>query len=82
MLCSHSVQEAQDLALAAHLATLRCSVPFVHFFDGFRTSHEINKVRNGRGFQLGGEEGVAQPRSTRWQLVGRGVFPWSCFWRG
>ncbi|KAG1661267.1 hypothetical protein FOA52_003725 [Chlamydomonas sp. UWO 241] len=44
MLCSHSVQEAHDLALAAHLATLRSSVPFVHFFDGFRTSHEINKV--------------------------------------
>jgi pyruvate/2-oxoacid:ferredoxin oxidoreductase alpha subunit len=36
MLCSHSVQEAQDLALVAHLATLRSSVPFVHFFDGFR----------------------------------------------
>mmetsp|Transcript_33261 Transcript_33261/g.73565 ORF Transcript_33261/g.73565 Transcript_33261/m.73565 type:complete len:1321 (+) Transcript_33261:162-4124(+) len=44
MLCSHSVQEAQDLALVAHLATLRASVPFVHFFDGFRTSHEINKI--------------------------------------
>ena len=44
MLCSHSVQEAQDLALVAHLATLRSSVPFVHFFDGFRTSHEINKI--------------------------------------
>ncbi|KAF6254486.1 pyruvate-ferredoxin oxidoreductase [Scenedesmus sp. NREL 46B-D3] len=44
MLCSHSVQEAQDLALVAHLATLKASVPFVHFFDGFRTSHEICKV--------------------------------------
>ena len=44
MLCSHSVQEAQDLALVAHLATLRSSVPYVHFFDGFRTSHEINKI--------------------------------------
>uniref|UniRef100_A0A7S0RJ95 pyruvate dehydrogenase (NADP(+)) n=2 Tax=Chlamydomonas leiostraca TaxID=1034604 RepID=A0A7S0RJ95_9CHLO len=44
MLCSHSVQEAQDLALASHLVTLRSSVPFVHFFDGFRTSHEINKI--------------------------------------
>ena len=44
MLCSHSVQEAQDLAMVAHLATLRASVPFVHFFDGFRTSHEINKI--------------------------------------
>lgn len=39
LLCSNSVQEAQDLALVAHLATLRSSIPFVHFFDGFRTSH-------------------------------------------
>ncbi|GFR48674.1 hypothetical protein Agub_g10629, partial [Astrephomene gubernaculifera] len=44
MLCSHSVQEAHDMALVAHLATLRASVPFVHFFDGFRTSHEINTI--------------------------------------
>lgn len=44
MLSSHSVQEAQDLALVAHLATLAGSVPVVHFFDGFRTSHEINKA--------------------------------------
>ena len=43
-LASGSVQEAQDLALAAHLATLNSSVPFVHFFDGFRTSHEINTI--------------------------------------
>jgi len=45
MLCSHSVQEAHDMALIAHLATLRASIPFVHFFDGFRTSHEINKIK-------------------------------------
>jgi pyruvate-ferredoxin/flavodoxin oxidoreductase len=44
MLSSHSVQEAQDMALVAHLASLRLSLPFVHFFDGFRTSHEIQKV--------------------------------------
>ncbi|EFJ49484.1 pyruvate-ferredoxin oxidoreductase [Volvox carteri f. nagariensis] len=44
MLCSHSVQEAHDMALVAHLATLRTSLPFVHFFDGFRTSHEINTI--------------------------------------
>ena len=44
MLASNSVQEAQDLALIAHAATLQCRVPFLHFFDGFRTSHEINKV--------------------------------------
>ena len=44
MLCSSSVQEAQDFALISHLATLKSSVPFVHFFDGFRTSHEINTI--------------------------------------
>jgi pyruvate-ferredoxin/flavodoxin oxidoreductase len=44
LLSSHSVQEAQDLALIAHAATLRARVPFVHFFDGYRTSHEINKI--------------------------------------
>jgi pyruvate-ferredoxin/flavodoxin oxidoreductase len=44
MLASHSVQEAQDLALVAHSATLRSRVPFLHFFDGFRTSHEVNKI--------------------------------------
>jgi pyruvate-ferredoxin/flavodoxin oxidoreductase len=45
MLCSASVQEAQDLALISHAATLHSRVPFMHFFDGFRTSHEINKIR-------------------------------------
>ena len=44
LLASSSVQEAMDLALVAHLATLKSSVPFVHFFDGFRTSHEISKI--------------------------------------
>jgi pyruvate-ferredoxin/flavodoxin oxidoreductase len=44
MLCSSSVQEAQDMALIAHRATLESRVPFVHFFDGFRTSHEVNKI--------------------------------------
>ncbi|HLW35023.1 MAG TPA: pyruvate:ferredoxin (flavodoxin) oxidoreductase [Chthoniobacterales bacterium] len=44
MLCSASVQEAQDLALIAHAATLETRIPFVHFFDGFRTSHEISKI--------------------------------------
>ncbi|HRC57700.1 MAG TPA: hypothetical protein PKU97_17315, partial [Kofleriaceae bacterium] len=44
MLCSGSVQEAQDLACIAHAATLRARVPFLHFFDGFRTSHEIAKI--------------------------------------
>jgi pyruvate-ferredoxin/flavodoxin oxidoreductase len=44
MLASSSVQEVHDMALVAHAATLRARVPFVHFFDGFRTSHEINKI--------------------------------------
>src|SRR5215217_4854169 len=44
MLASASVQEAHDLALVAQAATLRTRVPFVHFFDGFRTSHELNTI--------------------------------------
>ncbi len=44
MLASSSVQEAQDFAFIAHLSTLEARVPFLHFFDGFRTSHEINKI--------------------------------------
>ena len=44
MLCAGSVQEAHDFALVAHAATLRSRIPFVHFFDGFRTSHEISKI--------------------------------------
>ena len=44
LLASASVQEAHDLALVAQAATLRTRVPFVHFFDGFRTSHELNTV--------------------------------------
>ena len=44
MLCASSVQEAHDFALVAHAATLRSRVPFVHFFDGFRTSHEVNTI--------------------------------------
>jgi pyruvate-ferredoxin/flavodoxin oxidoreductase len=44
MLCGGSPQEAQDLACVAHAATLRARVPFINFFDGFRTSHEIAKI--------------------------------------
>ena len=44
MLCSNSVQEVMDTALIAHAATLEARLPFVHFFDGFRTSHEVAKV--------------------------------------
>src|SRR5450759_2916448 len=44
MLCASSVQEAHDFSLVSHAATLRSRVPFMHFFDGFRTSHEIDKI--------------------------------------
>ena len=44
MLASNSVQEAGDMALISHIATLEARIPFMHFFDGFRTSHEINKA--------------------------------------
>ena len=44
MLASASVQEAEDLAAVAHLSTIKASIPFIHFFDGFRTSHEIQKI--------------------------------------
>src|SRR5581483_5418730 len=44
MLCSNSVQEAMDMALIAHAAALESRIPFLHFFDGFRTSHEVNKI--------------------------------------
>ncbi|MDO5440131.1 MAG: pyruvate:ferredoxin (flavodoxin) oxidoreductase [Erysipelotrichaceae bacterium] len=44
MLASHSVQEAMDLAGVAHLSAIEGSVPFIHFFDGFRTSHEVQKI--------------------------------------
>lgn len=44
MLASNSVQEVMDLALVAHLSTLKSRVPFLHFFDGFRTSHEVSKI--------------------------------------
>ncbi|MEH0876381.1 pyruvate:ferredoxin (flavodoxin) oxidoreductase [Pectobacterium cacticida] len=44
MLCASNVQEAQDFALIAQIASLNSRLPFIHFFDGFRTSHEINKI--------------------------------------
>ncbi|MGN0172737.1 MAG: pyruvate:ferredoxin (flavodoxin) oxidoreductase [Acutalibacteraceae bacterium] len=45
MLCSSSVQEVMDLGAVAHLSTIKGRVPFLHFFDGFRTSHEIQKIQ-------------------------------------
>ena len=44
MLASNNVQESQDLAAVAHLSAISTSLPFLHFFDGFRTSHELNKI--------------------------------------
>ena len=44
LLSSSDVQEAHDLAIIAHLSSLKSSIPFLHFFDGFRTSHELNKI--------------------------------------
>ena len=44
MLCSNSPQEVMDLGAVAHLAAIKGKVPFLHFFDGFRTSHEIDKI--------------------------------------
>ena len=44
MLAANTVQECHDMAAVAHIATLKSSVPFLHFFDGFRTSHEIQKI--------------------------------------
>ena len=45
LLASGSVQEAHDFALIAQASSLKSSIPFLHFFDGFRTSHEINKIK-------------------------------------
>jgi pyruvate-ferredoxin/flavodoxin oxidoreductase len=44
MLATGSVQEIMDIAPIAHLAAIKSRIPFLHFFDGFRTSHEIQKV--------------------------------------
>src|SRR6202035_4575935 len=45
MLTSNSVQEVADMALVAQIATLESRIPFIHFFDGFRTSHEVGKIQ-------------------------------------
>ena len=44
MLCESSVQEVMDLTPVAHLASIKGKIPFINFFDGFRTSHEIQKI--------------------------------------
>ena len=78
LLASASVQEAHDLALVAHAATLRTRVPFVHFFDGFRTSHELNTIEllsDDDVRALVGEELIRQHRA-------RGLSPERPFIRG
>jgi pyruvate-ferredoxin/flavodoxin oxidoreductase len=71
MLCSSSVQEAQDLALVAHAVALEGRVPFLHFFDGFRTSHEIDKI-----VPLSDDDvrGMIDDEDV-WALRGRGLSP-------
>jgi pyruvate-ferredoxin/flavodoxin oxidoreductase len=71
MLASSSVQEAHDLALVAHAATLASRVPFVHFFDGFRTSHEVAKIRPLTDEDLAAVVSLEDVRAHR----GRGLSP-------
>src|SRR6186997_3018089 len=78
MLASASVQEAHDLALVAQAATLRTRVPFVHFFDGFRTSHELQTI------EMLEDEDVRALISDELVLAhrGRGLSPERPFIRG
>ena len=71
MLAASSVQEAHDFALVAHAATLAARVPFLHFFDGFRTSHEIDKIA------LLDDDDIARadPRRRRRRVPARGMTP-------
>ena len=71
LLASGSVQEAQDLACVAHAATLATRVPFLHFFDGFRTSHEVAKIEELTDADLRHMLDDAQVRAHR----GRGLTP-------
>jgi pyruvate-ferredoxin/flavodoxin oxidoreductase len=71
MLCSSSVQEAQDLALVSHAVALEGRVPFLHFFDGFRTSHEIGKIVPLSDDDL---RGMIDDENV-WALRGRGLSP-------
>ena len=74
MLCSSSVQEAHDLALVAQSATLASRIPFVHFFDGFRTSHEVSKIEvlsDDDVRAMIDDELVFAHRGERWIPIGR-----------
>ncbi len=78
LLASASVQEAHDLALVAQAATLRTRVPFVHFFDGFRTSHELNTI------ELLSDDDLRAlvPEELVWAHRGRALSPERPFIRG
>ena len=78
LLASASVQEAHDLALVAQAATLRTRVPFVHFFDGFRTSHELNTI------ELLSDDDLRAlvPEDLVWEHRGRALSPERPFIRG
>ena len=78
MLASASVQEAQDLALIAQAATLATRVPFVHFFDGFRTSHELNTIETLSDDDLR----ALVPEELVWAHRGRALSPERPFIRG
>jgi pyruvate-ferredoxin/flavodoxin oxidoreductase len=65
MLASNSVQEAGDLAAVVHAATLESRVPFIHFFDGFRTSHEVAKIEEVRSHDLRALVNEASVRAHR-----------------
>ncbi|CAN5659573.1 pyruvate:ferredoxin (flavodoxin) oxidoreductase [soil metagenome] len=78
MLASASVQEAQDMALIAQAATLATRVPFVHFFDGFRTSHELNTIETLTDDDLR----ALVPEELVWAHRGRALSPERPFIRG
>jgi pyruvate-ferredoxin/flavodoxin oxidoreductase len=78
LLASASVQEAHDLALVAQAATLTTRVPFVHFFDGFRTSHELNTIETLSDDDLR----VLVPEELVWAHRGRALSPERPFIRG
>lgn len=78
MLCSNNVQEAMDIAAAAHLATIKGRVPVLHFFDGFRTSHELQKVEEWKYEEL--KEMFPQKEAE--EFKNRGVHPNNPILRG
>ena len=71
LLCSNSVQEAGDFALIAQAATLESRIPFLHFFDGFRTSHEVNKIEQLDDDDLRDDRRRPGPRSIGTRTVAR-----------